>query len=76
MDGKASKIKRVFSSKAEEKLLLLGIPTIEEQAKQMLMKLVLGPECEARIDVNSYGFSLGSSVADVKWCITRQFQGD
>lgn len=63
MDGKASKIKRVF------------ISTIEDRAKQMLMKLVLEPEWEARFEVNSYGFRPGYSAADAKWCIARQLQG-
>lgn len=66
MDGKASKIKRVFMPKAREKLCPLAIFTIEDRAKQMLMKLVLEPEWETRFEVNSYGFRPGYSAADAK----------
>jgi len=43
-DGRASKIRRVFVPKGNGKLRLLGIPTIEDRCKQMLMKMVLEPE--------------------------------
>ena len=39
-----------------EKLKPLGIPTIKDRAKQMLMKFALEPEWEARFKINSYGF--------------------
>jgi len=42
----------------------LGIPTIEERAKQALVKLALEPEWESRFEPNSYGFRPGRSTRD------------
>jgi RNA-directed DNA polymerase len=42
----------------------LGIPTIEERAKQSLVKLALEPEWECRFEPNSYGFRPGRSTRD------------
>ena len=75
MDGKVSKIRRIFISKGSNKPRPLNILTIEDRAKQMLVKLALEPEWEARFEINFYGFRPGYSAADAKWCIARQLQG-
>jgi group II intron reverse transcriptase/maturase len=43
---------------------LLGIPIIEDRAKQALCLLALEPEWEARFEPNSYGFRPGRSCHD------------
>lgn len=75
LDGKASKIKRVWIPKVNGKLRPLGIPTLEDRAKQCLVKLALEPEWETRFETNSYGFRPGYSTSDAKWVIARQLQG-
>jgi len=75
LNGKASRIKRVWISKANGKPRPLGIPTMEDRAKQCLVKMALEPEWESRFEVNSYGFRPGYSTADAKWVVARQLQG-
>jgi RNA-directed DNA polymerase len=48
---------------------------MEDRAKQMLVKIVLEPEWEAKFEINSYGFRSGYSTSNAKWCIARQLQG-
>ncbi len=42
----------------------LGIPVMEDRAKQALAKLALEPEWEAKFEANSYGFRPGKSAKD------------
>jgi RNA-directed DNA polymerase len=42
----------------------LGIPTIRDRAKQMLVKMALEPAWEAKFEPNSYGFRPGRYCHD------------
>jgi len=64
LDGKSSPIRRVYSSRSDGKQRLLGIPTITDRAKQMLVYLALSPQWEAQFEATSYGFKPGRSVLD------------
>lgn len=74
-DGQTSKILRVYILKVNGKLRSLGIPSIKDRCRQMLMKLALEPEWESKFENNVYGFRPGYSTADAKHAITRQIQG-
>ncbi|MBW4569196.1 MAG: group II intron reverse transcriptase/maturase [Tolypothrix carrinoi HA7290-LM1] len=65
IDGKAKPVRRVWIPKPGKKEMRpLGIPTIQDRAKQMLLKLALEPEWEAVFEPNSYGFRPGRSCHD------------
>jgi RNA-directed DNA polymerase len=65
IDGKANPIKRVLISKpGRSEKTPLGIPTIEDRAKQFIVLLALEPQWEAKFEPNSYGFRPGRSCAD------------
>ncbi|NJM17973.1 MAG: group II intron reverse transcriptase/maturase [Richelia sp. SM1_7_0] len=65
LKSKAKPIRRVWIPKpGKDEKRPLGIATIDERAKQALVKLALEPEWEARFEENSYGFRAGRSAHD------------
>lgn len=76
LDGKAKPIRRTYVPKpGKREKRPLGIPSIEDRAKQMLVKLALEPEWEAKFEPNSYGFRPGRSAHDATQAIFLSIRG-
>jgi RNA-directed DNA polymerase len=71
IDGKSSKIRRVWIPKPHKEKRGLGIPTIKDRAKQALLKMALEPEWEAVFETNSYGFRPSRSAWDAVEAIKK-----
>jgi len=78
LDGKANPntIRKIYIPKpGKSKRWSLGIPTIDDQAKQMLTKLALEPEWEALFEPNSHGFRPGRSCHDATATLFLSLRG-
>lgn len=65
INGKSNNIRRIWIPKPGKlEKRPLGIPTIQDRAKQALAHMALEPEWEAKFDENSYGFRPGRRPHD------------
>lgn len=76
IDGKTNLIRRTYIPKTDKvEYRTLGITTIEDRAKQTLVKLALEPEWEAIFEPNSYGFRPGRSSHDAIASLSLSLRG-
>ena len=65
LSPKSLPVRRVWIDKSDTtEQRPLGIPVMEQRARQALVKLALEPEWEAKFEPNSYGFRPGRSAHD------------
>ena len=68
-------LKRVFIPKQDGTQRPLSIPTIHDRIMQMIIKLALEPEFEAKFEPNSYGFRPGRCAMDAIVQIRKRLSG-